>query len=80
MRRDQLLPQQRIIGRPFCEFCGTQMWLACIEPDKPDYDKRTFECPMCSNFTVKIVKYCSSKSALEINLVSRRRYVWSQNF
>ena len=80
MRRHQRLPQQRIIGRPFCEFCGAQMWLACIEPDKPDYDKRTFECPMCSNFTVKVVKYCSSKSTLEIKLVSRRRYVWPQNF
>jgi hypothetical protein len=49
------------------------MWLACIEPYQPDYDKRTFECPMCSNFTVKVVKYRSSKSDLEINLVSRRR-------
>lgn len=76
MRRDQLLPQQRIIGRPFCEFCGAQMWLACIEPDKPDHDKRTFECPLCSNFTVKVVKYCSSKSALEIRLVSGRRHAW----
>jgi hypothetical protein len=73
MRRDQTLPQQRIIGRPFCEFCRAQMWLACIEPYQPDYDKRTFECPMCSNFTVKVVKYRSSKSDLEINLVSRRR-------
>ena len=52
------------------------MWLACIEPDKPDHDKRTFECPMCSNFTVKVVKYCSSKSALEIRLISGRRYAW----
>jgi hypothetical protein len=32
MRRDQILPQQRIIGRPFCEVCKSQMWLACIEP------------------------------------------------
>ena len=56
------------------------MWLPCIEPDKPDHDKCTFGCPMCSNFTAKIVKYCSSKSALEINLVSRRRYIWPQNF
>jgi|GEM_PF-1098786 hypothetical protein len=69
MRRDQTLPQQRIIGRPFCEFCRAQMWLACIEPYQPDYDKRTFECPMCPNFTVKVVKYRSSKSDLEINLV-----------
>jgi hypothetical protein len=57
MRKDQNLPQQRIIGRPFCGVCKAQMWLACIEPDKPDYDKRTFECPVCSNVTVKVVKY-----------------------
>jgi len=47
------------------------MWLSCIEPDKPDHDKRIFECPVCSNFTVKIVKYRSSNP--EINLISRRR-------
>jgi hypothetical protein len=59
MRRDEILPQQRIIGRPFCELCKSQMWLACIEPDEPDHDKRIFECPMCSNITVRIVKYRS---------------------
>jgi hypothetical protein len=36
MQKDQILPQQRIIGRPFCELCNSQMWLACIEPDEPD--------------------------------------------
>ena len=35
------------------------MWLACIEPDEPDHDKRTFECPACPNVTVKIVNYRS---------------------
>src|SRR5262249_20586690 len=58
MRRDQILPQQRIIGRPFCEVCKSQMWLACIEPYDPDH-KRTFECPACPNMTVRIVKYRS---------------------
>ena len=57
MRKDQNLPQQRIIGRPFCEVCKAQLWLAFIEPDKPDYDKRTFECPVCPNVIVKVVKY-----------------------
>lgn len=57
MRKDQNLPQQRIIGRPFCEVCKAQMWLACIEPDKPDC---TFECPVCPNITVKVVKYRTS--------------------
>ena len=59
MRKDQTLPQQRIIGRPFCEFCKSQMWLACIEPYEPNHDKRTFECPVCPNVTVRIVRYRS---------------------
>ena len=63
MRKDQTLPQQRIIGRPFCEFCKSQMWLACIEPDEADHDKRTFECPACPNVTVRIVKYRSESQA-----------------
>jgi transcription elongation factor Elf1 len=28
-----------------------------IEPDKPEYDKRTFECPRCQHTESKIVKY-----------------------
>lgn len=59
MRRDQILPQQRIIGRPFCDVCKSQMWLASIEPAVPDHDKRTFECPACPNIVVRIVKYRS---------------------
>jgi hypothetical protein len=62
MRKDEILPQQRVIGRPFCEFCKAQMWLTCIEPDEPDHDKRHFECPMCPNVTVRIVKYRSSRA------------------
>jgi hypothetical protein len=73
MRRYQIFPQQRVIGRPFCECCRAQMWLACIEPDKPGHDKRTFECPMCTNFTVKVVKYRPSKNNLEAKLVSPSR-------
>ena len=57
MRNHEILPQQRIIGRPFCELCKSQMWLACIEPDEPGHDRRTFECPGCPNITVRIVKY-----------------------
>jgi hypothetical protein len=56
---EMTLPQQRIIGRPFCELCKSQMWLSCIEPDEPGYDKRTFECPACPNVSVRFVKYRS---------------------
>jgi hypothetical protein len=63
MRKHEILPQQRIIGRPFCELCKSQMWLACIEPDEPGHDKRTFECPGCPNVTVRIVKYRATGSS-----------------
>ena len=38
------------------------MWLACIEPDKPDPDKRTCGCPVCPNVTVRVVKYLSQQN------------------
>jgi transcription elongation factor Elf1 len=31
--------------------------LACIEPEKPDHDRRTFECPQCEHVIVEVVKY-----------------------
>src|SRR5262249_51355166 len=64
MRKYEILPQQRLIGRPFCELCKSQMWFACIEPDEPGYDRRTFECPACPNVTVRIVKYRSEQNSL----------------
>ena len=65
MRKDQNLPQQRMIGRPFCEFCKAQLWLACIEPDKPGYDKRTFECPVCpTQATLRLAAAAVKKARL----------------
>jgi hypothetical protein len=34
-----------------------KMLLARIEPDKPDHDKRTFECAGCGNEHSEVVKY-----------------------
>jgi len=50
-------PHMPDIDRPTCAECGTLMWLARVEPDKPGYDKRTFECPVCDRSVVEIVKY-----------------------
>lgn len=63
MRKDQILPQQKLLGRPFCPNCRSQMWLAWIEPDKPDHDRRVFECPSCPNFSESVVKYRVSAAA-----------------
>jgi len=45
------------IAAPKCPKCGTHMWLARIEPDAPDYDRRTYECPECDHSVTEIVKY-----------------------
>jgi hypothetical protein len=50
-------PYSNSIERPACSKCGTQMMLARIEPDKPDHDKRTFECPSCNHIEFEVVKY-----------------------
>ncbi len=44
-------------GRPECPKCATQMYLARIEPEKPGYDLRTFECPMCQHVDRAVVQF-----------------------
>ena len=43
-----------------CKKCGAKMTLARIEPDKPSYDLRTFECTKCNNVDQYIVEYETS--------------------
>ena len=50
-------PYSNSIVRPPCSVCGTKMLLARIEPEKPDHDKRTFECPKCNTSESFVVKY-----------------------
>lgn len=45
------------IERPPCPLCGAEMFLARIEPDKPDHDKRTFACTKCAHEAIVVVKY-----------------------
>jgi len=42
---------------PTCTACGAPMWLARIEPDRPDHDKRTFNCLACDEIATEVVKY-----------------------
>jgi hypothetical protein len=37
---------ERISG-PRCQKCGETMALRIIEPERPGFDSRTFECPKC---------------------------------
>jgi hypothetical protein len=39
-----------------CPKCAQFMWLARIEPDKPDHDRRTFECRDCDYTKTVVVK------------------------
>jgi hypothetical protein len=34
--------------RPFCAECEAPMILSCLEPDKSDFDLRTYACLMCA--------------------------------
>jgi transcription elongation factor Elf1 len=36
--------------------CGSRMLLARIEPEKPGYELRTFECPTCEHSMSVVVK------------------------
>lgn len=42
---------------PDCPQCGELMWRALIEPDKPDHDRRTFECASFKRVEKVVVKY-----------------------
>jgi hypothetical protein len=53
---DCIQPKQ-IIAHPDCPTCGAPMFLMRIEPAKPDYDKRTFECPQCLEQVTEVVKF-----------------------
>jgi hypothetical protein len=50
-------PVRPFIDRPRCPNCRSQMWLDRIEPDVPDHDRRTFECPRCQHVESVVVKY-----------------------
>jgi hypothetical protein len=42
---------------PSCPLCGRKMWLSRIEPEKPDHDRRTFECATCNHSESVVVKF-----------------------
>ena len=44
------------IVRPCCSECGTATFLVGIEPERPGYELRTFQCPKCEHFETAIGK------------------------
>jgi predicted RNA-binding Zn-ribbon protein involved in translation (DUF1610 family) len=57
MQTSDFVHTKQTIAYPNCPACGEQMFLARIEPDRPDHDKRKFECPRCHHEVIEIVKY-----------------------
>ena len=51
-------PHSNSIVRPSCSECGTATFLVGIEPEpeRPDYDLNTFQCPKCGNFEIAVGK------------------------
>ena len=41
-------PHSNSIARPNCSKCGTATLLFGIEPDKPDHELWSFDCPRCA--------------------------------
>jgi hypothetical protein len=55
----------RINGRPQCPKCEVTMSLLIIEPERPGFDSRTFECPKCyGSETLVASVYCEEPSQL----------------
>ena len=43
--------------RSECPRCSAFMYLAYIEPEKPGFDLRTFECPRCQHAEAVVVQF-----------------------
>ena len=42
--------------RPVCSKCGAPLWLTRVEPDRPGFALRTFECPRCKNRSSEVIE------------------------
>jgi ssDNA-binding Zn-finger/Zn-ribbon topoisomerase 1 len=47
------------IKTPPCPKCGVTMSLRIIEPERPGFDSRTFECPKCYDTETLVVSIYS---------------------
>jgi predicted RNA-binding Zn-ribbon protein involved in translation (DUF1610 family) len=53
---EHILSHHLAIHHPHCPKCGTKMYLARLQPEKPDQDRLTFECPECKYVETEIVR------------------------
>ena len=57
MANAQVHPRQLPVDNPICPKCARPMIIVRIEPDEPDHQKRTYECPECQLVESLIVKH-----------------------
>jgi hypothetical protein len=50
-------PKPSVFDRPACPKCSGPMDLTRIEPHKPGFDRRSFECPACQHSESSVVKF-----------------------
>jgi hypothetical protein len=55
MQKSHYVADTLSVDHPRCKECGVPMWLTRLEPDKPDHNKRTFECKVCGASVTEIV-------------------------
>ena len=56
MRQFEVIPPAQDIVHPTCAKCAAPMWLTRIEANGPGSQQRTFECQVCQNEAIEIVK------------------------
>jgi hypothetical protein len=58
MTQSQYLREAETLAeRPVCPHCLERMWLTRVEPERQDHERRIFECPVCAQSDVKIVRF-----------------------
>jgi hypothetical protein len=56
MSRSHIFDPPEPIDRPLCSDGGWTMWMARVEPDKPDLDKRSVERQSSEHQETKVAK------------------------
>jgi hypothetical protein len=59
-----VVPSSVMIVCPDCPMCAKQMALVCIEPDRPDHDRRTFDCVSCGYSETVVVRHVHEARAV----------------
>ena len=60
-----------VLACPSCPRCGTRMSLVRIFPDKPGYDRRTYECPRCQHEETEVIQFRGIQLAASRGKVGR---------